>query len=92
MNLIHNIVDNRFPGMFTVCNKCDMSEVDSNYTDRPYGDIDLICRNISCLSFSDTNVDSECIIGIVIKDVNGIAIRVVLSLYMPFYSGAAHTN
>jgi len=90
MNLIHNIIDNRFSGMFTVCNKCDMSEVDSSYTGRHFGDVALVCRNISCLSFS--YIDSECIIGIVIKDVNGIAIRVVLSLYMPFYSGAAHTN
>ena len=30
INLIHNIVDNIFPGMFIVCNKCGMSEVDSN--------------------------------------------------------------
>jgi len=78
--------------MFTVCNKCGMSEVDSSYTGRPYGGVALICRKISCLSFSDIDVDSDRITDIVVKDVNSNAIRVVLSPYMPFYSGAAHTN
>jgi len=89
MNLIRNIVDNRFPGMFTVCNKCGMSEFDSNYTIRLYGGVAVICGNISCLLFSDIDVDSECIIGIVVKDVNSNAIQVVLSLYMHFYCGPA---
>ena len=35
INLINNIIDSIFPGIFTVYNKCGMSEVDSNYTGRP---------------------------------------------------------
>ena len=57
-----------------------------------YGGVALICRNISCLLFSDIDVYTVCIIGIVLNDVNSNATQVVLFVYMPFYSGVAHTN
>ena len=80
INLIHNVVDRRCSGILAVHNKCGMSEVDNNYTGRPFRGVALICRNIQGLSFSDIDVDSERITGIVMKDVNGNVIQINLFL------------
>ena len=36
-NLIQNVIDDRFPGVFTVYSKCGMTDADSNYCGRPSG-------------------------------------------------------
>ena len=41
------------------------------------------------MSFSELETDSDRITGTIMKDVNGNALQVIISVYMPFYSGVA---
>ena len=81
--LIRAISFDNIRGLYGMC------DIDFNYTGRPYGGVAVICRNIPCVSFSELETDSDRITGTIMKDVNGNALQVIISVYMPFYSGVA---
>ena len=77
---------------FTVVSKSGMSDVDPEYTGRPYGGVSLICKHSDSFNFHALEVPSERIAAISLHDASGQLCAVIVAVYMPYFHSANHPN
>ena len=80
------MINENICGHLCVFSKSSMSDIEPDYCGRPFGGMAMVCKKRHGLMYEEIDIKSDRIMGVKICNDSGI-LQIVLSVYMPFYSG-----